>query len=155
MRRTLATAEPSVPGVGVSTHHRLRKSSAKPASGPEFSVPAMGWPGTKWTPSGRCGSTTRITDVFTDPTSVTTAPGRSAGAIAAATSPYADTGVPITTRSAPSTAASGASATVSTIPSSRTRSRVARVRANATWCPATPLDVSARASELLISPQPM
>ena len=35
----------SAPGGGVSTHQRPSNSSAKPASGPECSVPAIGWPG--------------------------------------------------------------------------------------------------------------
>jgi hypothetical protein len=48
-----STAVSSVPGGGVRMHQRSSKSSAKPASGPECSVPATGWPGTKCTPSGR------------------------------------------------------------------------------------------------------
>ena len=40
-------AAASVPSGGVRMHQRLRKSVAKPASGPECSVPATGWAGTK------------------------------------------------------------------------------------------------------------
>ena len=36
-------------------HQRLTNSSAKPASGPEYSVPATGCAGTKCTVFGRCG----------------------------------------------------------------------------------------------------
>ena len=55
----------------------------KPASGPEYSVPASGWAGTKCTPSGTSGPTSRITDCLVEPTSVTIAPGARCGAIAA------------------------------------------------------------------------
>ena len=46
-RFTLASASGSVSGSGVRMHQRSRNSSAKPDSGPECSVPATGWPGTK------------------------------------------------------------------------------------------------------------
>ena len=50
---SLPTAASSVPGGGVRMHQRPSNSSAKPASGPECSVPATGWPGTKCTPVGQ------------------------------------------------------------------------------------------------------
>ena len=53
----------------------VSKSSANPASGPECSVPATGWAGTRCTPLGRCGATWRMTAPLTEPTSVTMAPG--------------------------------------------------------------------------------
>ena len=43
-------------------------------------MPATGWPGTKCTPSGRCGCTCAITEALTEPTSVTMAPGFRLGA---------------------------------------------------------------------------
>ena len=42
-------------GSGVRMHQRPSNSSAKPASGPECSVPATGWAGTKCTPAGMSG----------------------------------------------------------------------------------------------------
>ena len=53
--RTASTAAGSVPSGGVRMHQRPWNRVAKPASGPEYSVPAIGWPGTRATPSGRCG----------------------------------------------------------------------------------------------------
>src|SRR3954466_16046623 len=49
-RRSVASA--AAPSGGVRMHQRLMKSSAKPESGPECSVPATGCAGTKWTPAG-------------------------------------------------------------------------------------------------------
>ena len=40
-------------------HQRLMNRSAKPAIGPECSVPAIGCAGTKCTPAGRCGAMSR------------------------------------------------------------------------------------------------
>src|SRR4029450_10220907 len=51
-----------------------------------------------------CGATCSMTLVFTEPTSDTMAPGRSAAFICAATSPQAPTGTHMMTRSAPSAA---------------------------------------------------
>ena len=56
-------------------HQRLMKSSAKPESGPECSVPATGCAGTKWTFVGRCGAMSRTIAPLTEPTSETIAPG--------------------------------------------------------------------------------
>ena len=47
-------------------HQRPSNNSAKPAAGPDCSVPAMGWAGMRCTPSGTCGPTSRITAAFTD-----------------------------------------------------------------------------------------
>ena len=47
---SFATAFASAPSGGVRMHQRLTNSSAKPASGPEYSVPATGCAGTKCTP---------------------------------------------------------------------------------------------------------
>ena len=87
-----STAAASLPAIGVIRHQRLSNSCAKPAPGPEFSVPARGWAGTKWTPPGRPGSTASITARLTDPTSDKVAPGLSRGAISAVTAAMAPTG---------------------------------------------------------------
>ena len=90
----------SIPSCGVRMHQRPSNSSAKPASGPECSVPAIGWPGTKCTPSGMLGPRSRTTHCFTDPVSVTMAPGAKAERIASPMSAKAPTGAQ-TTRRAP------------------------------------------------------
>ena len=72
---SFATAPSSAPGSGVRIVQRPSNSSAKPDSGPEYSVPAIGWPGMKWTPSGTCGPISRTTALFTEPASVRIAPG--------------------------------------------------------------------------------
>ena len=79
--RSFSTAAGSVPSGGVRMHQRLMNSSAKPASGPECSVPATGCAGTKCTPAGRCGAMSRTTAPLTEPTSETIAPGLRCGAI--------------------------------------------------------------------------
>ena len=76
---SFSTAAGSVPGGGVRMHQRLTNSSAKPASGPECSVPATGCAGTKCTPVGRCGAMSRTTAPLTEPTSETMAPGLRCG----------------------------------------------------------------------------
>ena len=65
-------------------HQRLTNSSAKPASGPEYSVPATGWAGTKCTFFGRCGPMSRTMEPLTEPTSDTVASGARCGPIALA-----------------------------------------------------------------------
>ena len=57
---TLPTASGAVSGGGVRMHQRSWNNSAKPASGPECSVPATGWPGTKCTPPGNSGCSVSI-----------------------------------------------------------------------------------------------
>ena len=61
--------------LGVNIHHPFLNKPAKPDSGPEFSVPAIGCPGTKSTFFGIYFFTELITSFFTDPTSVIIAPG--------------------------------------------------------------------------------
>src|ERR1039458_5750274 len=68
-------ATSSVPGGGVSNVQRPWNRVVKPESGPEYSVPATGWAGTKCTPAGTSGPTSRITDCLVEPTSVSTEAG--------------------------------------------------------------------------------
>ena len=101
-RRRAACRPPpaSVSGGGVRMHQRFSNSVAKPASGPECSVPATGWAGTKCTPFGRCGARRRSPPLHRAHVG-DDAPGFSDGAIAAASGPQAPTGVQRMTRSAP------------------------------------------------------
>ena len=101
---SLSTAAASVPGSGVRMHPAAVEQLGKAGLGPDCSVPAIGWPGTKCTPSGTCGAMSRTTAAFTEPTSVRMAPGRRCGAISAASGPQAPTGTQRMTRSAPCTA---------------------------------------------------
>ena len=117
---------------GVRMHQRLTNNSAKPASGPEYSVPATGCAGTKLTFLGRCGVISRTTEPLTEPTSETIAPAERCGPISFATGPQAPTGMHTMTRSAPSTAAALLSTTWSARPSSAMRRRVSGERAVAT-----------------------
>ena len=55
-------------------HQRLIKRAEKPASGPDCSVPATGWAGTRRACAGSKGSRAEITAPLTDPTSETIAP---------------------------------------------------------------------------------
>ena len=55
-------------------HQPFSNKPSNPASGPEFSVPAMGCPGTKKTFFGIKLFTNSITPNLTDPTSVIIAP---------------------------------------------------------------------------------
>src|SRR5207237_9575391 len=84
---SFSTAALSASGGGVRMHQRLSNNSAKPASGPECSVPATGCAGTKCTARGTFGAIALTTAALTDPTSETTAPGLSAGAIPADKAP--------------------------------------------------------------------
>src|SRR5919197_858046 len=150
-----STAVASTCDGGVRMHQRSTNSSAKPASGPEFSVPATGWAGTKCTPAGMCGDMSRTIMPFTEPTSETIVPGARCGAISAATAPQAPTGIATITRSAPSAAAALVSTTWSATPSSATRRRVAADRAVATIERAAPCARAARAIEEPIRPIPI
>src|SRR5690348_3030719 len=151
-----ATADSSVPGGGVSSAQRPWKSVVKPESGPEYSVPATGWAGTKCTPAGTSGPMSRITDCLVDPTSVRTAPGSKCGAIAIAMSANAPTGAHSITPSAPCTAQPASVSIRSAKPSSRTRASVWAVRAVTTTSPArSPRSLAMRATELPISPMPI
>src|ERR1700689_5303567 len=166
MVSTLAPSAPqnaasfSVPGGsafsgGVRLHQRPTNNSAKPASGPECSVPATGCAGTKCTPLGMCGPISRTMAPLTEPTSDTIAPGLSCGAISLAIAPQAPTGAQTMTRSAPATAAALVSTTWSASPSSATRRRVAAERALATISRTAPCARAARAIEEPIRPTPI
>ena len=150
-----STASWSACGGGVRMHQRPTNSSAKPASGPECSVPATGWAGTKCTPAGRCGAISRSTEPLTEPTSDTIAPGLRCGPISRATAPQAPTGMQTMARSAPSTAAALVSTTWSARPSSAIRRRVAAERAVATIERTAPCVRAARAIEEPIRPTPI
>ena len=152
---SLCTAAGSTFGGGVRMHQRLTNSSAKPASGPAFSVPATGCAGTKCTPAGMWGDISFTTAPLTEPTSDTTAPGARCGPISAATVPHAPTGIETMTRSAPSAAAALVSTTWSARPSSAIRRRVAAERAVAMMDPAAPCARAARAMEEPIRPIPI
>src|SRR6476469_319975 len=119
---SLATASGSAPSAGVRMHQRCRNNVAKPASGPEYSVPATGWAGMKCTPSVTCGATAAMTPLFTEPTSERIAPALRCGAAARAASLIAPTGTQRMTRSAPATA-SAALLTMSPMRSSPARLR--------------------------------
>src|SRR5580704_4832421 len=140
---------------GVRMHQRSTNSSAKPASGPECSVPATGCAGTKCTPLGMCGPISRTMAPLTEPTSDTIAPGLSCGAISLAIAPQAPTGAQTMTRSAPATAAALVSTTWSASPSSATRRRVAADRALATISRTAPCARAARAIDEPIRPTPI
>ena len=71
--RSRAAASGCTSGRGTTRRSRL--------PGPECSVPATGWPGTKCTRSGNTGRNVSIAAPLTEPTSVTIAPSRNAGAI--------------------------------------------------------------------------
>src|SRR5271154_6558605 len=152
---SFSTAAGSAPSGGVRMHQRPTNSSAKPASGPEYSVPATGCAGTKCTPSGRCGPMSRTMAPLTEPTSETVAPGLSCGAISLAISPQTRTGAQTMTRSAPATAAALVSTTWSASPSSATRRRVAAERALAAISRTAPCARAARAIDEPIRPTPI
>ena len=111
---------------GCTSGCRRARRSRRP--GPECSVPATGCAGTKCTPSGRCGATAATTAALTEPTSVTMAPGFSAGAIASATSPQAPTGTQRMTRSAPRAPAAASSSCSGRRSRARSRGRDASRR---------------------------
>ena len=86
-------------------HQRFSKSVEKPASGPEYSVPATGCAGTIDTEDGRCCCKASTTVPLTEPTSETIAPAFKCLAISMATSAVAPTGTQRTIRSDASTEA--------------------------------------------------
>src|ERR1700722_3012402 len=150
-----STAASSAPGGGVNKVQRPWNSVVKPESGPEYSVPARGCAGTKCTPAGTNGLTSRMTDCFVDPTSVSTAPGANTGPIASAIDAKAPTGAHSMTQSASATALAGSSSTRSAKPSSTTRSSVFCVRALTMISAArSPRSLAMRATEEPISPIP-
>ncbi len=153
---TRSTAPGSAPGNGVTSAHRPWNSALNPASGPEYSVPASGCPGTKCTCSGSSGPTSRMTDTLVLPVSVTIAPGAKCGAISAAIAANAPTGAASITASAPCTAFPRSASTRSAIPSARTRSSTNGELSVATSSSASaPPSLATRATELPISPNPM
>ena len=84
---------------------------------------------------------------FTDPTSMTTAPAASAGAISAASSPRLRTGAARTISAAPRAASAADGAARSMIPSATARSSFSRVRLQATTSVTAPAARAARATE--------
>src|SRR5262245_36447388 len=136
-------------------HQRFTNNSANPASGPECSVPATGWAGTRWMPAGTWGAMSRSTADLTEPTSDRIAPRARCGPISFAAAPLWPTGMQTITRSALSTAAALVSTTWSASPSSSARRRVAAERAVATMLRTTPCARAARAIEEPIRPTPI
>ena len=151
---SLSTIMASARGGGVMMHQRPLNRLAKPASGPDFSVPATGCAGITCTP-GRAAPSTRATLSFTEPTSLTTVSGLSSGAISAATAAMAPTGTHNITRSASTTAAPAPSATSSARPSRITRSRTCSSASLTTSCTVGMASRTARASDEPIRPMPM
>ena len=152
---SLSTAPASLSGSGVRMVQRPSNRSSRAASGPEFSVPATGWAGTKCTPLGMCGSMSAITVCFTEPTSDTMQPGLSDEAIAAAAGPQAPTGVQTITRSASFTAAARSVPQWSASFSLLARAAVSALRVAATIDVASPRLRASSAIEPPISPMPI
>ena len=151
----VSTAAASPPGTGVSSAHRPSNSVENPESGPEYSVPAIGCPGTNRTLGGRSGPTSRITDILVLPTSVTIAPAANTGAIAAAIPANAPTGAASITQSAPRAASAASGSTRSAIPNARARSNTAGLRSVTTNSRhSSPRAIATRATELPINPSP-
>ena len=99
--RSMVTTDSSrLRAVGQTTQRFPSNSSGLAASGPTRSVPAIGWQAMN-DPGGSFGSTAAIAAAFTLPTSITSAPGSSTGAISAAAPPRLRTGVASTTSAAP------------------------------------------------------
>ncbi len=118
-------------------------------------MPAIGWPGITKTPAGAAAARAFPTSPFTEPTSVSVAPGFSPGAQASAAAPMAPGGGASTTRSAPVTASAGSATTRSAMPSSVTRSRTAALASETTMVSATAWARAARTMEEPIRPQPI
>ena len=152
---TFSTAASSVPGGGVRMHQRPSNSSGKPASGPECSVPAIGWPGTKCTPSGMKGPRSRRTERLDEPVSVTIMPGLSAGFMASPIRAKAPMGAATTTISDPATASAASAYTLSAIPRSRARWRWSGFMSQTARCPASFSRRITWAREEPIRPMPM
>src|SRR5471030_2667945 len=152
---SLSTASASAPGSGVRMVQRPSNRSSSAASGPEFSVPATGWAGTKCTPFGMCGSMSAITVCFTEPTSEMMQPGLSDEAIASVAGPQAPTGVQTITRSASSTAAARSVPQWSTSFSLLASAAVSGLRVAATILLARPRLRASSAIEPPIRPMPI
>lgn len=132
----------------------LAEKTGKPASGPDFSVPASGWPGMKCTLSGICGAICAMTEALVEPTSVTMAPGFRCGAICSATAPDEPTGTETMTRSASLTAC--AADVVYSLPSASSSARfsVSALRVEIVTCRARPSSLMSRAIDEPIRPMP-
>ena len=156
MAVTRSTARGSVSANGVRMTRRPWYNSAKEASTPLRSVPAMGCPGTSlggtWPKAARASNTTLP---FTLPPSVTTASGAKASRMAPKTWPMVPRGTATKTRSAPATACAGSWLQRSTTPNSTARSRLAAERPQPTTSPTTPAARRARARDPPMSPTPM
>ena len=153
-RSIVATASARLVAVGQRTQRFPSNSNGLAASGPTRSVPAIGWQATN-APGGSLGSTAAIAVALTDPTSMTMAPGSSAGAISAAISPRLRTGVASTTSAAPRAASAAEVAERSMIPSACARSSFSRVRLQATTSVTAPAARAASATEPPICPAPI
>ena len=136
-------------------HQRSLNSVAKPASGPLYSVPAMGCAGTKITPPFKCFSTALIVLDLTEPTSERIARLCIEGTTALATAPIWPGGTQRITRSARGARAAASvlisSAISSLLTALQTLSDLSAIRIVL----AAPLARAARATELPIRPPPM
>ena len=106
-------------GSGGYDAQSIGKEIGREKSTPRFSLPAIGWLPTNSTPWGRRDSADRTMERLVLPTSVTIAPGVSAGAIWPRICSNVPTGEQRTTRSDPATAAAGSSSAASMAPISR------------------------------------
>ena len=140
---------------GVKIHHLPLKSSAKPASGPDFSVPAIGWPGTKKTSLGKIGKIESIRCFFTEPTSVIIVPLLRKGAISHTILSIAPTGTPRTIRSESLTDSRILSSTLSTIFKFLIFSLVSLLLEKAVVSFANVFNLKTRARDEFIKPKPM
>ena len=103
---------------GVTTQTAFSNKSARAATGPAFSAPAIGWLPMNCAPArAQSGSSSATTGPFTLPTSVTSVPGLSIGANRSTSPRICAMGVQSTTRSASRTAADRSVVARSTTPS--------------------------------------
>jgi hypothetical protein len=153
--RSIVTTDSSrLCAVGQTTQRFPSNSRGLAASGPTRSVPAIGWQAMN-APGGSFGSTAAIAAAFTLPTSITSAPGSSTGAISAAAPPRLRTGVASTTSAAPRAASAAEEAARSMIPSACARSSFSRVRLHATTSVIAPATRAPSATEPPICPAPI
>ena len=135
-------------------HQRSSKSSAKPASGPDCSVPATGWDGTKYKSCRRLVAASAIAPL-TDPTSMISAPGIACVFNNAHSSVIAPTGVASTINCVSLTATAKSGATSSTAPIVLARSEISPLRSKAVSVLTSPALRNARARDEPIRPGPM
>jgi hypothetical protein len=105
-------------------HHLFSNNSGKPDSGPDSSVPAIGWPGINSTSFGIKSFNSSKTVNFADPVSVTILPFFKKGAISSIIGLNVDKGVANIIKSAPSTALTKLFSASSTRPLSTALRRV-------------------------------